>query len=133
MSLSLPEIARALGGQIRGNRVVAPGPGHSRRDRSLSIRLADATDGFVVKSFAGDPWEVCRDYVAAQLAFLMTTGVALANWTRRRSSAAPRPVAGLRSRSAERPSNGSGRPPRSGATPGIRAEPLLKPTCARAG
>lgn len=67
MSLSLPEIARALGGQIRGNRVVAPGPGHSRRDRSLSIRLADATDGFVVKSFAGDPWEVCRDYVAAQL------------------------------------------------------------------
>lgn len=67
MSLSLPEIARALGGQIRGNRVVAPGPGHSRRDRSLSIRLADATDGFVVTSFAGDPWETCRDYVAAQL------------------------------------------------------------------
>ncbi|WP_342111819.1 toprim domain-containing protein [Methylobacterium sp. SI9] len=67
MTLSLPEIARALGGQIRGNRVVAPGPGHSRRDRSMSVRLAEATDGFVVTSFAGDPWETCRDYVAAQL------------------------------------------------------------------
>lgn len=67
MSLSLPEIARALGGQIRGNRVVAPGPGHSRRDRSLSIRLAEATDGFVVTSFAGDDWAACRDYVATQL------------------------------------------------------------------
>lgn len=67
MTLSLPEIARALGGQVRGNRVVAPGPGHSRRDRSLSVRLADATDGFVVTSFAGDDWAACRDYVAAQL------------------------------------------------------------------
>jgi putative DNA primase/helicase len=67
VTLSLPEIARALGGQVRGNRVVAPGPGHSRRDRSLSIRLADATDGFVVTSFAGDDWAACRDYVAAQL------------------------------------------------------------------
>lgn len=65
--LSLPEIARALGGQVRGNRVVAPGPGHSRRDRSMSVRLADATDGFVVTSFAGDDWTICRDYVATQL------------------------------------------------------------------
>ncbi|MCJ2086378.1 toprim domain-containing protein [Methylobacterium sp. E-005] len=67
MSLSLPEIARALGGQIRGIHVYAPGPGHSRRDRSMSVRLAEATDGFVVTSFAGDDWTLCRDYVAAQL------------------------------------------------------------------
>lgn len=67
MTLSLPDIARALGGQVRGNRVLAPGPGHSRLDRSLSVRLADATDGFVVKSFADDDWMTCRDYVAAQL------------------------------------------------------------------
>ncbi|MDN3570253.1 DUF7146 domain-containing protein [Methylobacterium longum] len=65
--LSLLEIARAVGGKIRGNRVYAPGPGHSGRDLSMSIRLADTKDGFVVTSFAGDDWAVCRDHVAAQL------------------------------------------------------------------
>jgi putative DNA primase/helicase len=45
-----------------------PGPGHSPADRSLSIRI-DPTDslGFKVHSFAGDDWQVCRDYVAAAL------------------------------------------------------------------
>jgi hypothetical protein len=32
-------MARALGGEVAGrDTVVAPGPGHSRRDRSLSVR-----------------------------------------------------------------------------------------------
>jgi hypothetical protein len=33
--LDLRSIARALGGEISGNQVLAPGPGHGPRDRSL--------------------------------------------------------------------------------------------------
>ena len=44
-----------LGGEVRGNHVYAPGPGHSANDRSLSVLLdASAPDGFVIHSFAGD-------------------------------------------------------------------------------
>lgn len=68
VSLNLPEIAAALGGQMHGHRVLAPGPGHSRQDRSLSIRLSEtAPDGFVVHSHAGDDWRLCRDHVADAL------------------------------------------------------------------
>src|SRR5262249_10714225 len=51
----LPTLARALGGEIRGNQILAPGPGHSAVDRSLAIRLDPAApDGFFVHSFAND-------------------------------------------------------------------------------
>lgn len=68
-TLDIREVARALGGDaLRGNRALVPGPGHSRRDRSLSIRLApDAPDGFMVHSHAGDDWRACRDHVKAAL------------------------------------------------------------------
>jgi hypothetical protein len=68
-TLDIREVARVLGGDaLRGNRALVPGPGHSRRDRSLSIRLApDAPDGFMVHSHAGDDWRACRDYVKAAL------------------------------------------------------------------
>jgi hypothetical protein len=39
MDLTLSQIAHALGGEVRGNQVLAPGPGHSSKDRSLSIKL----------------------------------------------------------------------------------------------
>ena len=41
--------ARALGGDVIGrDAVAAPGPGHSARDRSLTVRFAvDAPGGFV--------------------------------------------------------------------------------------
>lgn len=65
---SLPEIARALRGKIMGQQVIAPGPGHSTRDRSLSVRLSEGcSDGFIVFSHAGDDWRACRDHVAAAL------------------------------------------------------------------
>jgi AAA domain-containing protein/Toprim domain-containing protein len=64
---SLEEIARALGGEISGRQVVAPGPGHSREDRSLSITLSDAPPGYVVHSFAGDDPIECKDYVRQRL------------------------------------------------------------------
>lgn len=68
MTPSLPEIARALKGQVSGRQVLAPGPNHSHKDRSLSVRLSDSSpDGFVVHSHAGDDWRLCRDHVADAL------------------------------------------------------------------
>jgi hypothetical protein len=59
-------IARALGGQVSGhNQISIPGPGHSRNDRSLSVRLVG--DDVIVHSYAGDPWDVCKDHVLALL------------------------------------------------------------------
>src|SRR6516225_11178586 len=62
---SLQQIARALGGEVSGNEVRAPGPGHSAKDRSLSVRLdANAPDGFLVYSHSPrDDQIACKDYV----------------------------------------------------------------------
>jgi hypothetical protein len=68
VEVSLEQIARALNGDIRGDQVLAPGPGHSAEDRSLSITLSDKADGgFIVKSFANDDWRLCKDYVSEKL------------------------------------------------------------------
>ena len=68
MKHDLRTIARALGGKISGRQILAPGPGHSRLDRSLSIRIEPAApDGFVVHSFAGDDPLVCKDHVREHL------------------------------------------------------------------
>lgn len=57
-------LALALGGEARGNAVLAPGPGHSKTDRSLSVTVdPGAPDGFVVHSFANDDPLACKDYV----------------------------------------------------------------------
>jgi len=64
----LGAIARALGGEVVGNQVLAPGPGHDKRDRSLSIKLSVfAPDGFIVFSHCGDDWRACHEYVRARL------------------------------------------------------------------
>lgn len=64
----LRTIARALGGEVAGGQVLAPGPGHGLRDRSLSIKLsATAPLGFIVCSHAGDPFDVCQRHVAEKL------------------------------------------------------------------
>jgi Toprim domain len=68
MSALLRSWARALGGDVSGNSVLAPGPGHSRRDRSLTVTLSStAPNGFLVHSFAGDDPIICLDYVRAKL------------------------------------------------------------------
>jgi 5S rRNA maturation endonuclease (ribonuclease M5) len=65
---SIQQIAELLGGEVRGNQVCAPGPGHSVSDRSLSVLIdASAPDGFVIHSFAGDDAIACRDYVRDRL------------------------------------------------------------------
>jgi putative DNA primase/helicase len=61
-------IARAMGGEAHGNQALVPGPGHTRKDRSLSIKPdASAPGGFLVQSFAGDDPLRCKDYVRERL------------------------------------------------------------------
>jgi hypothetical protein len=62
------DFAHTLGGEIVGNQIVCPGPNHTTKDRSLSVRLsASAPDGSIVHSHAGDDWQACRDYVRDRL------------------------------------------------------------------
>jgi hypothetical protein len=63
---NLRSLARALNGEISGGQVLAPGPGHSAKDRSLSITLS-ADGKLIAHSFACDDWQTCRDYVRARL------------------------------------------------------------------
>ena len=52
--LTLATIARVLGGQVSGNELLCPTPGHSSRDRGTAIRLAPgAPDGVLVTCFNG--------------------------------------------------------------------------------
>jgi hypothetical protein len=103
--IALANIATRLGGVVIGGQVLAPGPGHSRADRSLSIKIEPATpDGFIVHSFAGDSPIECRDHVRAALGLgereqrrrqssprrLRTSIVAPDNETARRSALALR-------------------------------------------
>lgn len=58
--------AKALGGDVAGrNNVLCPGPGHSPRDRSLSVTFTG--DDFTVFSHAGDDWRACKDHVRERL------------------------------------------------------------------
>ncbi len=76
VSLNLRGIARALSGEIVGQQVLCPGPGHAAKDRSLSVRLSSAAaDGFVVFSHAGDDFAACRDHVARQLGIISERGL----------------------------------------------------------
>lgn len=66
MTVSLHSIAAALGGKAVRDYVLCPGPGHSRRDRSLKVRFRpDGT--FSVTSFAGDDWRTCKDFIRDKL------------------------------------------------------------------
>jgi putative DNA primase/helicase len=63
-------IVSIMGGVVTGSDSCSvPGPGHSKADRSLSIRIDPADPlGFKANSFSpGDDWRTCRDYVAAAL------------------------------------------------------------------
>lgn len=77
-------LALALGGEAHGDHITAPSPGHSRKDRSLSILVDDhAPGGFVVHSFVGDDIMAIKDYVREK--------GGLARWEPTRQEAAPRP------------------------------------------
>ncbi|OAF11782.1 hypothetical protein AYJ54_07940 [Bradyrhizobium centrolobii] len=73
--IALRTLAHDLGGDVVGRSVLAPGPGHSPSDRSLSVTPSAADpDGFVVFSHAGDDWRECRVHVLQRL------GVRPAGW-----------------------------------------------------
>jgi hypothetical protein len=62
--IDLRHAAHLLGGEVSAGRILCPGPGHSRHDRSLSVRFSNnAPDGFLVQSFANDDWQECKDHV----------------------------------------------------------------------
>ena len=82
MNATLRAIARALGGEVSAAQVLAPGPGHGPRDRSLSVKLSPTSpDGFIAHSFSGDDWRQCYDYVRARL------GLPSDGWKRERPRA----------------------------------------------
>ena len=63
---SLPDpqaIAAALGGEVRGNRIAVPSPGHSKRDRGTVLTIDPrAPDSLLVHSFNGaDPLAIKDD------------------------------------------------------------------------
>lgn len=64
--MTLPTIAKALGGVVTGGQVLAPGPGHSAQDRSLSVRIGE-TGKPIVFSHAGDDKRRCLEYVEKRL------------------------------------------------------------------
>jgi putative DNA primase/helicase len=58
--VNLRAIAQALGGEIAGGQVKAPGPGHSPRDRSMTVRPnPEKRSGFDIYSHAGDEFAEC--------------------------------------------------------------------------
>ena len=67
--MDLRTAARALGGEVSGRSILCPGPGHSARDRSLSVMLSPgAPGGLLVWSHAGDDPLAAKDYVRERLA-----------------------------------------------------------------
>jgi putative DNA primase/helicase len=87
MITDLRSLAHALGGDLVGGQVSCPGPRHSPKDRSLSVRLsAEAPMGFIAFSHCGDDWHTCRDYVAGLL------GLDRDGWKRERPAALKRPA-----------------------------------------
>lgn len=64
--MNLHSAAAALGGKVSGRSIRCPGPGHSRRDRSMEVTF-NADGSFVVRSYAGDDWRTCRAHVKAVL------------------------------------------------------------------
>ena len=64
--MNIRAIARSGRHGVRANRILCPGPGHTGRDRSLSVTFV-GTDEPIVHSFAGDDWRACKDHVARLL------------------------------------------------------------------
>jgi len=63
---SVRQVAAVMGGDVTGrDSCNVPGPRHSRKDRSLAVRITP--NGFLVHSFANDDWKECRDYVLGRL------------------------------------------------------------------
>ncbi len=66
----LRQMAVALGGRVVGDHVECPGPGHSRKDHSLSVWPAPSKrrgPPISIFSRAGDDWKTAIDHAARLL------------------------------------------------------------------
>ncbi len=95
--LDLYELRRQHGGHVYdgGRRWVGPGPGHSRRDASLSVRISD--DGRpLLHSFSGDPSSPALSTLVSSRRSLSgstkPSGCASAGPAKRRSASASLPT-----------------------------------------
>lgn len=63
----LNRLRQTLGGRLydNGRRWIGPGPGHSKRDASLAVRLTDGGK-VLLHSFAGDSFEACAAHVGLE-------------------------------------------------------------------
>ena len=60
------QVTKHLGGEWKGRFGLAPGPGHSKHDRSLKIKAHPSKpDDIVLHSFAGDDWQPSKDELRA--------------------------------------------------------------------
>jgi putative DNA primase/helicase len=63
---TLQSWARALGGEVRGEQVLCPGPGHSTGDRSLSVKIGRNGEP-ICYSHSGDDPILCKDFVREKI------------------------------------------------------------------
>jgi putative DNA primase/helicase len=95
----LRHIAHALGGEVSGYQVLAPGNEHSPYDRSLAVRPApNVSDGLLIYSHSGDDWRTCREHVLSRLSITPRGAVELPK--RRWLAEASEPVKGRIERAA---------------------------------
>ena len=95
--MTLHSIVAALGGELycEGRRANIPAPGHSARDRSVSLLLTD--DRVVIHGFGGADWRIVRDHLR-DAGLIDQTG--RLNGGARRGLSAPRPDPHIRIRVA---------------------------------
>jgi putative DNA primase/helicase len=67
-AIDLHALRREHGGMVYdgGRRWIGPGPGHSRRDASLSVMVCESGRP-VVHSFAGDPFPACAQHLGLEM------------------------------------------------------------------
>lgn len=131
--MDLQTLRHALGGEIVGRQLICPGPGHSHKDRSLSITLSRSSPiGFLCHSFAGDDWRDCQEYVCGRLGLKPwspddgTERVAVSTSTVSNVRFKKSPAS-----SPQRAAGGSRAQRRFGTRASTRAGPWLRNTCAK--
>lgn len=76
--VTLAGLASFLKGEVNGNWINIPGPGHSKSDRSLGVRFdSTAPNGFALNSFAGDHEKECRSHVLQLLSNVVLDNTSL--------------------------------------------------------
>lgn len=82
----LRDIVREHGGDLyaNGSKATIPGPGHSRKDRSLSLSIGDDGERVVFNSFANDSVRSIMDYLGIEAKARPQTPAEKAAYQRRR-------------------------------------------------